>query len=127
MRLRDRCLPAFVKHEFEDHLKCGRLEYGFLGSDVTSAAPRNWSHPPVNGVFQDSMRYCVRPPFALERLEALDAHRLLYRLPKPCPYGSTELMLSPLELIGRLAALIPPPSGHRYRYPGITAPDVPLR
>jgi hypothetical protein len=30
MRLQDRSLPAFVKREFEDFLKCGRLEYGFL-------------------------------------------------------------------------------------------------
>ncbi len=56
------------------------------------------------------LRYCARPPFALERLQAIDAHRLIYRLPKPRPDGSTDLILSPLELIGRLAALIPPPS-----------------
>ena len=23
-------LPGYVEHEFEDHLKCGRLEHGFL-------------------------------------------------------------------------------------------------
>lgn len=46
--------------------------------------------------------------FALERLEQLDAHRLLYRLPKPRPDGRTQRLLSPLELIQRLAALVPP-------------------
>jgi hypothetical protein len=33
------------------------------------------------------LRYCARPPFALERLEFLDEQRLLYRLPKPRPDG----------------------------------------
>jgi hypothetical protein len=31
------------------------------------------------------LRYCARPPFALERLEAIDAQRLMYHLPKPRP------------------------------------------
>ena len=49
------------------------------------------------------LRYCARPPFALERLEAIDAQRLIYHLPKPQPDGRTDLMLTPLELIQRLA------------------------
>jgi hypothetical protein len=68
------------------------------------------------------LRYCARPPFSLERLQAIDAHRLLYRLPRPRPDGRTELTLSPLELIQRLAALIPPPRGHRHRYHGVWRP-----
>jgi len=55
------------------------------------------------------LRYCARPPFALQRLESLDEQRLLYRLPKPRPDGCTALTLTPLEFIQRLAALIPPP------------------
>jgi len=49
------------------------------------------------------------PPFAADRLEALAAQRLIYHLPKPDPDGRTQLILSPLELIGRLAALVPRP------------------
>ena len=30
MRREGRCLPFFVEREFEDYLKCGRLEHGFL-------------------------------------------------------------------------------------------------
>jgi Putative transposase len=41
------------------------------------------------------LRSCARPAFALERLEQLDAHRLLYHLPKPRPDGRTERLLSP--------------------------------
>jgi hypothetical protein len=50
------------------------------------------------------VRYCARPPFALERLYALDGasslaspeSRLLYRFPKPDVHGRTEIRLTPL-------------------------------
>jgi hypothetical protein len=70
------------------------------------------------------LRYCARPPFALERLERIDAQRLLYRLPKPRPDGCTVVTLTPLELIQRLAALIPSPRAHRHRYHGVLAPNA---
>ena len=44
------------------------------------------------------------PPFALERLELLDAERVVYRLPKPQRDGTTALTLTSLELIDQLAA-----------------------
>ena len=36
-------------------------------------------------------------------------------------------ILMPLELMDRLAALIPPPRRHRHRYYGVLAPNSPLR
>jgi hypothetical protein len=81
------------------------------------------------------LRYCARPPFALERLHALagvaslaspDA-RLLYRFPKPTPDGRTEIVLSPLQLLQRLVAFVPPPRMHRHRYHGVLAPHAGLR
>ena len=50
------------------------------------------------------LRYCARPPFALERLELLDDERVIDRLPKPQRDGTTALTLTPLELIDHLAA-----------------------
>jgi hypothetical protein len=41
--------------------------------------------------------------------------------------GCMELTLTPLELMDRLAALIPPPRLHRHRYHGVLAPNAPLR
>jgi hypothetical protein len=38
-----------------------------------------------------------------------------------------ELRLTPLELIARIAALVPPPRTHRHRYFGVLAPNSPLR
>ncbi len=40
--------------------------------------------------------------------------------------GTTELSLSPLELIDQIAALVPPPRVHRHRYHGVLAPNSPL-
>ena len=38
-----------------------------------------------------------------------------------------ELHLTPLVLIARIAALVPPPRTHRHRYFGVLAPNSPLR
>ena len=74
------------------------------------------------------LRTCARPSFAADRLEELDPPQcLIYRLPKPGLDGRTQMILSPLELIGRIAALVPPPRQHRQRYYGVLAPKSPLR
>ncbi len=78
------------------------------------------------------VRYRARPPFALERLHALDSSpalegRLIYRFPKPDVHGRTELLLTPLELLEALAKFVPPPRVHRHRYHGVLAPNARLR
>jgi hypothetical protein len=61
------------------------------------------------------LRYCARPPFALERLEQMADNALIYRFDKLQPDGRTQLRHTPLELTERLA-LIPPPRIHRHGY-----------
>jgi len=73
------------------------------------------------------LRYCARPPFALERLQQLDAERQIYEASEPGPGGRGAQILTPLELLDRLAALVPPPRIHRHRYFGVFAPHAPLR
>jgi hypothetical protein len=81
------------------------------------------------------IRYCARPPFALEQLHAPNGvsslgspqARLLYRFPKPTPDGRTQILLTPLQLLERLAAFVPPPRMHRNRYHGVLAPNARLR
>ena len=81
------------------------------------------------------VRYCARPPFALERLHALGStpslaspeSRLVYRFPKPDIHGRTELLLTPLELLDAIAKFVPPPRVHRHRYHGVLAPNARLR
>jgi len=71
---------------------------------------------------------------ALERLRKEGAE-LVYRCAKQHsePSGDKrgarvdELHLTPLELIDRIAALVPPPRTHRHRYFGVLAPNSPLR
>jgi DNA-directed RNA polymerase subunit RPC12/RpoP len=55
------------------------------------------------------LRYCARPAFALERLREIDAKHLVCESVKRGSGGNVSLMLTPLELIKRLAALISPP------------------
>ncbi len=75
------------------------------------------------------IRYCARPPFALERLHLVGGRsdQILYRLPAPDPGGRTALRLSALEFLDRLANILPPPRIHRHRYHGAFAPNAPLR
>jgi hypothetical protein len=73
------------------------------------------------------LRYCARPPFDLAHLQQLDAEHLVYHSPKPRPDGPSDLVLTPLELIDKIAALVPPPRAHRHRYYGVLAPNAPLR
>ena len=81
------------------------------------------------------VRYCARGPLALERLHApagletlsSPEARLVYRLPEPDRDGRQELRLTPLELLDRLARLVPPPRIHRHRYHGVLAPNARLR
>ena len=67
------------------------------------------------------LRYCARPPFALERLRELHPERLLYEGAKLGPGGNVPLLLTPLELLDRLAALVPPLRIHRRHYFGVLA------
>jgi hypothetical protein len=81
------------------------------------------------------VRYCARGPLALERLHApagigtlsSPEARLVYRLPEPDVHGREVLRLTPLELLDRLARLVPPPRVHRHRYHGALAPNARLR
>jgi hypothetical protein len=81
------------------------------------------------------VRYCARGPLALERLYApagigalsSPEARLVYRLPEPDVHGREVLRLTPLELLERLAHLVPPPRVHRHRYHGVLAPNARLR
>ena len=52
------------------------------------------------------LRYCARPPFALDRLRELDPEHLLYERTKPGPGGTGSLLLTPPQLLDRLAALM---------------------
>ncbi|XXT92998.1 transposase [Sorangium sp. So ce764] len=67
------------------------------------------------------VRYCSRPAFALDRIELLPDGRIAYLLKTP-RRGRTHRVMSPMEFMARLAALIPPPKIPLVRYHGVFAP-----
>jgi hypothetical protein len=72
-------------------------------------------------------RYAARPPLATERLTRLPDGRLLYRLKRRRRDGTTHVIYEPLELMERLAALVPPPRFNVTRYYGLLAPAATFR
>jgi hypothetical protein len=93
------------------------------------------------------LRYCARPPFALERISVIRGPdvriaRIRYVLPRHKAANwvgpgrgrkSTRtdangvVELTPVEFLDRLAELVPPPRKHRHRYHGVFAPNHKLR
>ena len=72
-------------------------------------------------------RYTARGAVALERLEEAANGELVYRFTKPWSDGTPGITLSPLELLEKLAALVPLPRVHLVRYGGCLAPHSRLR
>jgi hypothetical protein len=72
-------------------------------------------------------RYLLRPPLAQGRLTERPDGRFAFQMKTPWPDGTSVLVFSGEELIGRLAALVPPPRQHSVRYFGIFAPNSKLR
>lgn len=72
-------------------------------------------------------RYAGRPPVATERLSVLPDGRLLYRLKRRWRDGTSHVIFEPLELVEKLAALVPPPRFNLIRYHGVLAPGSSLR
>jgi hypothetical protein len=59
---------------------------------------------------------------AQDRLTATSGGQLLYAFRRPWSDGSTALLVDPLELLERLAALVPPPRRPLLAYHGVLAP-----
>jgi hypothetical protein len=73
------------------------------------------------------IRYTARGAVSLERL-AQDANgELVYTFTHPWADGTTGIRLSPLELLEKLAALVPLPRVHLVHYAGCLAPHSRLR
>jgi hypothetical protein len=67
------------------------------------------------------LRYGARPPLALDRLRCLRDGRIAYRI-KYSRTGSKHRVMTPLETLARLAALIPPPRYPLVRFHGVLGP-----
>jgi hypothetical protein len=73
------------------------------------------------------MRYTGRGAVSLERLEQDTNGELMSRCTRPWSDGTTGMKLAPLELLEKLAAIVPLPRAHLVRYAGCLAPPSRLR
>ena len=67
-------------------------------------------------------RYLMRPALCVERLTRRSDGDYEYRFRKPWADGTEGLVLTPIELMERLAALVPIPRANLVRYHGVLAP-----
>jgi hypothetical protein len=77
--------------------------------------------------FSSRGSHVSRAPVASERLALSASGQVRYTLKTPYRDGMTHLVLEPLDLMARLAALVPPPPIHLTRYHGVFAPHSRLR
>ena len=73
------------------------------------------------------IRYTARGAVSLERLQQDANGALIYTFTHPWSDGTTGMRLAPLELLEKLAALVPLPHVHLVRYGGCLAPHSHLR
>jgi hypothetical protein len=73
------------------------------------------------------LRYGLRGPLALSRLFDGGGGRVGYELRHPLGDGTTTLFFEPLELLAKLAALVPYAREHMVHYLGVFAPHAALR
>ena len=72
-------------------------------------------------------RYVTRPAIANERLSVNRAGQVVLKLKTPYRNGTTHIVMSPMEFMQRLAALVPRPRLHLIRFHGVLAPNAKLR
>jgi len=126
--VRRRVLRHFARHGLlEPHHAQDMLGWDHGGGFSLDGSVRIEGHDRAG--LERLIRYCARPPFALERLHLVGnrSDQILYILPAPDLAGRTALRLSALEFLDRLATILPPPRIHRHRYHGVFAPNAPLR
>jgi hypothetical protein len=73
------------------------------------------------------LRYASPGPISNERLLLLPDGRIRYKLKRRWKDGTKAVIYEPMELMERLAALVPPPRFNTVRYYGVLAPASSLR
>jgi hypothetical protein len=72
-------------------------------------------------------RYALRPPLAQDRLQLMPDGQAVLELRRRWTDGTTHLIFDPVELLERLAALIPRPRINLVLYHGVLAPRAAWR
>ncbi len=72
-------------------------------------------------------RYALRPPLGQDRLQIMPEGQVVLELRRRWTDGTTHLIFEPVELLERLAALIPRPRINLVLYHGVLAPRAAWR
>ena len=72
-------------------------------------------------------RYITRPALGHKRLRRTPTGQVVLQLKTPYRDGTTHVVMTPLEFLQRLAALVPRPRLHLIRFHGVLAPNATLR
>ena len=67
-------------------------------------------------------RYGARPPFAMDRIRRLPGGRIAYQTKAATGQRARRRLMTPVEFLARLAALVPPPRYPLVRFHGVLAP-----
>jgi hypothetical protein len=113
-----------VLQDPSEGIKTGELCYGSRGFSL-HAATRIPAGDKVS--LERLCNYVARPPLAAGSLQKISDDEYSFKLKTPWSDGTTHLVFSPMELIEKLSALIPPPRQNLVRYHGVLAPNAKLR
>jgi len=108
----------------EDGVRSGALCYASRGFSLHAATRLEATD---RRRLERLCRYVIRPPIANGRLRFVDEQTLVLTLKTAWADGTCQLLLSPHELLEKLAALVPPPRLNLVRYHGVLAPACPDR
>jgi hypothetical protein len=113
-----RCGAALEQDESPARARCHARQEGFdLHAGVRVRADER-------DRLERLCRYVLRPPVAQDRLHLTAEGQVLLQLRHPWSDGTTHLLFDPLELLERLAVLIPRPRINLILYHGVLPFDV---
>ena len=126
-----RCRMPRTVPVMEHHRRAVPLRLRRTRGDGAASTPRALGSdaPPSAGQGLRGLRTrtAARGAVSLERLTQDANGELVYTFTHPWSDGTTGIRLSPLELLEKLAALVPLPRMHLVRYGGCLAPHSHLR
>ena len=100
---------------------------GCVSAQGFSLHADTWCGPHQRQTLERLCRYITRPALGHKRLRRTPAGEVVLQLKTPYRDGTTHLVMSPLEFLQRLAALVPRPRLHLIRFHGVLAPHAALR
>jgi Putative transposase len=113
---------------------CGERSEPHRSRDVLCANAQGFSlHAGVHCAAEDRKgieqlaRYITRPAISNERLSENREGNVVLKLKTPWRNGTTHIVLTPMEFMQRLAALVPRPRLHLIRFHGVLAPNAKWR